>query len=208
MNEDNTVTQADVQHNPRRRSRGEDYVNNKEFSIAVAEHAQGVHADKAAGIEPRLMTNYIAECLLKIAQGLARSPNFMNYSYRDDMVMDAVENCVRVVGNYKVDTATRGGVPNAFGYFTLICWRAFLRRIAREKRQTEIQNRLIESGFLGNFMDVDDDHASIGDNMVEKVRQRNELYTDPKETRVVQKRKKRVAKKTSDSHTSDLYDFS
>ena len=32
--------------------------------------------------------------------------------------MDAVENCLRAINNYNIDTATRTGNPNAFSYFT------------------------------------------------------------------------------------------
>ena len=125
----------------KRKSRGDDYVNNKEFSAAVVEYVQAVMDDRQAGKEARQIPNYIGECFMKIANGLSRSPNFMNYSYREDMVMDAVENCVKAITNYDITKPTRTGNPNAFSYFTQISWYAFLRRIAKER------SRLISSSF-------------------------------------------------------------
>lgn len=187
--------QDETQIKPKRRSRGEDYVNNKEFSEAVAQYAAQVIEDKNAGREPRMMSNYIAESLLKIAQGLARSPNFMNYSYRDDMVMDAVENCVKVVSNYDIDASTRGGAPNAFGYFTLICFRAFLRRIAKEKKQTEIKENLINSGLISAFIDVDNDTEGCAEGVVERMRSRRDTYSSSENLPKAAKRKRRAQKK-------------
>lgn len=159
----------------KRKSRGEDYVNNKEFSAAVVEYVQNVTADKAAGKEPRVITNYIGECMMKIANGLSRSPNFMNYSYREDMVMDAVENCVKAIMNYDINKPTRTGNPNAFSYFTQISWYAFLRRIAKEKKQTDIKQLLIEKGSIGNFAEFEGD-SEYGESLVEKMRQRNDAF--------------------------------
>jgi hypothetical protein len=159
----------------KRKSRGEDYVNNKEFSAAVVEYVQHVTEDKSAGKEPRLITNYIGECMMKIANGLSRSPNFMNYSYREDMVMDAVENCVKAIMNYDINKPTRTGNPNAFSYFTQISWYAFLRRIAKEKKQTDIKQLLIEKGSIGNFAEFEGD-SEYGESLVEKIRQRNDAF--------------------------------
>lgn len=159
----------------KRRSRGDDYVNNKEFSAAVIEYVRGVNLDKLEGREPKIITNYIGECFLKIANGLSRSGNFINYSYREDMVMDAVENCVQRIMNYDINKPTRTGAPNAFSYFTQISWYAFLRRIAKEKKQDDIRHLLIEKGGIGNFALFDDDDMS-GEGVVEKMRQRNDAF--------------------------------
>ena len=184
--------------NIKRRSRGEDYVNNKEFSQAIFEHVKGVQSDTEAGREPRQLTRYIGESFLKIANGLSRSPNFMNYSYREDMVMDAVENCIKAVNNFNFDAPTRTGNANAFSYFTQISYFAFLRRIAKEKKQSDIKQLLIEKGGIGNFADFGDgDDGS--ETMIEKARQRNSSYRDEKEAPV----KKRPALKKQITEAQD-----
>ncbi len=163
----------------RRRKDSVDYVNNKEFGEAVAEHVRGVKEDEAKGEEPRPITDYVGLCLYKIANGLSRSPNFINYTYREDMVMDAVENCVKVINNFDINKPTRTGVPNAFSYFTQISYFCFLRRIAKEKRQTEIKQRIIDNTSIDAFAEFGtDDINAIGESIVERMRHRNGMWDD------------------------------
>ena len=120
------------------------YINNKEFSYAVVEYVKTANEAKAAGKTVPVVTDYVAQCFLKISEGLSHRPNFVRYTYREEMVMDGVENCLRAIYNYNIDTATRTGNPNAFSYFTQICFYAFIRRITKEKKQQEIKFRFIE----------------------------------------------------------------
>jgi hypothetical protein len=161
---------------PKRKSRGTDYVNNAIFSEEVMTYVNSVTTAKEAGTEPPNIPNDIGEAFMKICNGLARSPSFMNYSYREDMVMDAVENCVKAIMNYDVTKTTRTGAPNAFSYFTQIAYFAFLRRIAKEKKQTTIKQLLIEKGGIGMFAQFDDDALNGGETMVEKIRQKNDAF--------------------------------
>lgn len=154
----------------RRRKGGEDYINNKELSQAIADYVITVKAARESGEPEPQLTNYIASGILQICNGLSRSPNFMNYSYREDMVMDAVENCLKVVKNFNIDAPTRTGLPNAFSYFTQIAYYAFLRRIEKEKKQTEIKQKLIEGSSLESFADFGEDAGQIGESMIERAR--------------------------------------
>jgi len=186
----------------KRRSRGEDYVNNKEFSIAVVEYVKECNTRKEQGLEVKTITDYIGDCFMKICKGLARSPNFTNYSYRDDMVMDAVENCIKAIMNYDIDKPTRTGSPNAFSYFTQISYFAFLRRIAKEKKQADIKLALIENGSIGNFADFDEDGGHTAETMIEKIRQKNDNYYDnPKPEKKLKKVALKVAPKETDKYT-------
>ena len=147
------------------------YVNNKQFSESVVDYVK----DKLAAIkrgedEPRI-PEYIGECFLKIAEGLSHKPNFIRYTYRDEMVMDAVENCIKAVGNYNIETATRTGKPNAFAYFTQISYFAFLRRIAKEKKQQDIKLKYLEQSGVEVFADIGDSDID-GDSIVEKIKAR------------------------------------
>ena len=128
------------------------YVNNKDFSLAVVEYVEKVVLSKNKNNQVPLVPDYIAECFLKIAEGLSHKANFVRYTYREEMVMDAVENCLRAITNYDIDAATRTGVPNAFAYFTQICYYAFLRRIAKEKKQQDIKFRWIEKSGIEEFI--------------------------------------------------------
>ena len=94
------------------------YVNNKEFSQAVFDYVTEANAAIERGEEAPQIPDYIGECFVKITEGLSHKPNFVQYSYRDEMVMDAQENCVKAIMNYDLNKATRTGLPNAFAYFT------------------------------------------------------------------------------------------
>jgi beta-glucosidase-like glycosyl hydrolase len=128
------------------------YVNNREFSQAVVDYCEDVSAAKSAGNEIPIVPNYIAECFLRIAEGLSHKSNFIRYTYREEMVMDAVENCLKAIENYNVEAATRTGNPNAFAYFTQISWFAFLRRIAKEKKQQDVKLKYLSQSGLEDFI--------------------------------------------------------
>ena len=130
------------------------YINNKEFSLAVVEYVKSATAAKEKNKSVPVVTDYIARCFIKIAEGLSHRPNFVRYTYREEMVMDAVENCLRAINNYNIDTATRTGNPNAFSYFTQICFYAFIRRITKEKKQQEIKFKFIEKMGIEDFVDM------------------------------------------------------
>ena len=150
------------------------YVNNKEFSQAVMDYAISARAAKEADKSTPTVTNYIATCFMKISEGLSHRPNFVRYTYREEMVMDGVENCLRAINNYKIETATRTGNPNAFSYFTQICFFAFIRRITKEKKQQEIKFRFIEKMGIEDFaaMGMDDQGAQQTMEYVDTLRQR------------------------------------
>tara|TARA_Y100000004_G_scaffold2580_1_gene3128 strand:- start:641 stop:1207 length:567 start_codon:yes stop_codon:yes gene_type:complete len=146
------------------------YVNNRDFSEAVVEHVRETNeAIKNGETEPQI-PEYIGECFLKIAEGLSHKPNFIRYTYRDEMVMDAVENCIKAINNYNIEAATRTGKPNAFAYFTQISYFAFLRRIAKEKKQQDIKLKWIEQSGLDAFADLGMGYD--GDSIVEKIKSR------------------------------------
>lgn len=156
------------------------YVNNKEFSLAVVDYVKSADAAKKAGGDQPTVPNYIASCFLKIAEGLSHRPNFIRYTYREEMVMDAVENCLRAIHNYNIETATRTGNPNAFAYFTQISYYAFIRRITKEKKQADIKTRFIEKMGIEDFieMGMDQDGAAETLGYIDSLRQRIDKVKD------------------------------
>ena len=124
-----------------------EYVNNKDFLQALIEHKQKVQEAKEQGLpEPRI-PNYIGECWMKIAEGLSHKPNFINYTYRDEMIADGIENCLMYFNNFNPDKSN-----NPFAYFTQIIYYAFLRRIQKEKKQLYVKYKATEMvGVLDEF---------------------------------------------------------
>ena len=115
------------------------YIDNSEFLQAMKDWKLKCEEAEEAGEEKPPVTNYIGECFLKIANGLSYRPNFINYTYRSEMVSDGIENCLQYIHNFDPDKS-----KNPFAYFTQIIYYAFLRRIQKEKTQQHIKNKMIE----------------------------------------------------------------
>ena len=188
------------------------YVNNKEFSLAVVDYCESAEkARKQKSKNVPIVPDYIAECFLKIAEGLSHKSNFIRYTYREEMVMDAVENCLKAIKNYDIDTATRTGTPNAFAYFTQISWYAFLRRIEKEKKQQDIKLKYIANIGIDELVDNQDGDTPNDEAMafVDNLRSRidgvraNDLYWKD----IVTEEKKKTRKRRAVNVDSDLKDF-
>ena len=127
----------------RKTTKKEHYVNNKEFLQAMIDYRKSVNKAKREKRNKPPVTDYIGSCFLKIANHLSYRPNFINYTFRDDMISDGIENCLLYLDNFNPKTSN-----NPFAYFTQIIYYAFVRRIQKEKKQVTIKNRLItESNY-------------------------------------------------------------
>jgi len=180
------------------------YVNNAQFSQAVVEYVTELNVARDKGETLPKVPDYIAQCFLKICEGLSHKSNFVRYTYREEMVMDAVENCLKAIENYNLEAATRTGKPNAFAYFTQISWFAFLRRIEKEKKQQDIKMKYINQSGIENFLDNelgDAQSAAVAQAFVDQLRIRiDEVKEKDSEWKEVVKkeRKKRTVKVDSD----------
>ena len=105
---------------------------------------------------------------MKIATHLSYRPNFINYMYKDDMVCDGIENCIQYIDNFNPEKS-----KNPFAYFTQIVYYAFLRRIAKEKRQMDIKDKILEKSGYDHVFSIDgDSHADYN-----QIKSRVELNT-------------------------------
>ena len=184
------------------------YVNNSDFSTAVVEYVEKVdNARKTDNNIPKV-PDYIAQCFLKIAEGLSHKANFIRYTYREEMVMDAVENCLKAIGNYNLEAATRTGKPNAFAYFTQITWYAFLRRITKEKKQQEIKLKYLTKSGIDSFIDTGSEAtaSNTATHFVDTLRDRIQRVrsTDQEIKEIVKKERKKRKVKIADSDLSEF----
>lgn len=115
------------------------YVNNKDLYIAMVAYKESVKQAQADGTLKPKVPDYVGSCFMMICNKLSTKPNFMNYSYRDEMVADAIENCVAAAHSFNPDKSI-----NPFAYFTQIAWNAMLRRIAKEKKQSYVKHKNYE----------------------------------------------------------------
>ena len=135
------------------KKKSEHYVNNKEFLAAMVEYKKLVDKAKKEGKKNPRVPDYVGECFLKIANHLSYRPNFINYTYRDEMISDGIENCLQYASNFNPDKS-----KNPFAYFTQIIYYAFIRRIQREKKQQHVKHKIIENmniDILADGTDMD-----------------------------------------------------
>ena len=170
----------------------EHYVNNKEFLEAMKAYKKSVNKAKREKKEKPLVTNYIGSCFLKIANHLSYRPNFINYTFRDDMISDGIENCLQYLDNFNPAKSN-----NPFAYFTQIIYYAFIRRIQKEKKQTTIKHKLImDSNYDDVALQPGDDIEFK--NQFRDFLQKNLKMEDTQPKKVEKKKKKtRVRKPTS-----------
>ena len=184
------------------------YVNNAIFSQAVVDYVSHVEKCKKEKESLPKVPDYIAQCFLRIAEGLSHKANFIRYTYREEMVIDAVENCLKAISNYNLEAATRTGKPNAFAYFTQITWFAFLRRITKEKNQQDIKLKYLTKSGIESFIDVGDEAAAgdVASHFVDTLKDRIQRVrnTDTEIKEFVKKEKRRRRTKIADSDLSEF----
>ena len=160
------------------------YINNADFMAALIAYKEAKKLNANAPIP-----NYIGECFMKIAEGLSHKPNFINYTYRDEMIGDGIENCLMYFENFNPDKSN-----NPFAYFTQIIYFAFLRRIAKEKKQTYVKYKATEQfGILDEFemMEMEDGSTrqfELYDNLAEFI-DNFEIGQKEKKKKVAKKKK-------------------
>ena len=163
----------------------EHYVNNKDFLAAMTEYRNLCNKAKKYKKDKPLVTDYIGECFLKIANHLSYRPNFINYTFRDDMISDGIENCLQYLDNFDPSKS-----KNPFAYFTQIIYYAFVRRIQKEKKQVIIKHKILtDSNFDDLTLQPGDDREFK--NQFTEFLKRNTVVEEP----VSKKPKKRKQRK-------------
>jgi len=104
----------------------EHYVDPEQFKLNLIEYYKTGKGE-----------DVLAEYISKIANGLSYSSNFINYTYKDEMIGDALVKMFTAVKNHKFDIKSE---YNPFSYFTTIAFHAFINRIKKEKKHNEAIN--------------------------------------------------------------------
>jgi len=124
------------------------YVNNEHFLEEMVVFREAVKEAEATNGERPRVPEYIGECLFKIATHLARKPNFANYTFKEDMVSDGIENCLLYIDNFDPEKS-----KNPFAYFTQIIYYAFLRRIQKEKKHLYIKYKSMDNLIISALVE-------------------------------------------------------
>jgi hypothetical protein len=166
------------------------YVDNEKFLLEIKEYKKLCKiADKEGKEKPRV-SEYIGRCIFLIAENLSHKPRFMNYSFRDEMISDAIENCFMYFDNFNSDKYN-----NPFAYFTQIIYYAFHRRINKEEKNRYIiykkfQESILDTSVVDLMLDNDGNHL-ISTTMYDNINE----FIGNFEKREVEKKEKRKEKK-------------
>lgn len=166
------------------------YVDNKKFLEEIVKYKeQCVHAAEN-GLEKPVISNYIGKCIKDIAEHLSTKPLFMNYSYRDEMISDAIENCFMYFDNFNPEKS-----ENPFAYFTQISYYAFQRRKNREKKNKYITYKKFQESVLNTsdaslMIDAEGNHL-ISTNIYDNI---NDFIKDFEERELQKKIDRKKAK--------------
>lgn len=175
------------------------YVDNKKFLQALIEYRTAIDAAKTEGKDPPQVPNYIGECFIKIATHLSYKSNFINYTFKDDMISDGIENCLTAVA--KFDPAKSS---NPFAYYTQIIYFAFLRRIQKEKKMQATKYKMIESMDLDAIITQEHDNGEFNNQFLDYLKK--QLDQVDIEKRVINLPKKNKLAEEEVKSTLDLDD--
>ena len=162
------------------------YVDNKRFYQEILEYKRQIKEAQEKGLDEPRISNYIGECIYKIAEKLATKPCFAGYSFRDEMISDGIENCILYFKDYNPDIGT-----NPFAYFTQVIYYAFLRRINKEEKHRYIMYKNFQHSIVNNDMSLlldNDDKQLMPSSMYDNINVFMEKF-ERKENEKKEKRK-------------------
>jgi DNA-directed RNA polymerase specialized sigma24 family protein len=127
-----------IEEKPKKRGKKADktkfYVDPKEFDDEIVKYYD---TDK--------MSDKLADMISKISHKLSFAPNFINYSFREELVGDGVIRMMKALMSKKYN---RDKGTNPFSYFTRIAFNAFRNRIKKEKHVYETRQKYQEEIML------------------------------------------------------------
>jgi len=138
------------------------YIDNQKFyelikeKNGLVEKLKNDPEDKLVQFRLNRVNNQIGLKLIKIANGMAKRPNFTNYpdDQMTDMKSDAIFNMAKAIDGYDI---TRS---NPFAYFSQITWNSFIAAIQLMKKRIKTT---INVEFLDNFDSIDNNMTGSDD---------------------------------------------
>lgn len=131
------------------------YVDNKLFYQEMKEWVKTCEVAKSKDLPRPQLTESISIMIMKVAKGTAYRHNFNQYTYADEFVLDAIENCVRYAHNFDY---VKYNSP--YSYFGRISWQAAVRRIQKEDIQWKTKLRYIMNFDIEGVINELQDHDS------------------------------------------------
>lgn len=133
------------------------YVDKEKFYEEMVKRYHDVKAAEAEGKPKPKISNYIGECILKIANNMAKKYNFSRYSYRDEMVSEAVVHCLSQIDKFDITKSN-----NPFSYYTQATYFVFIDIIKNEQSELYVKCRsAMDHAAFGDLSVLGDDSDDI-----------------------------------------------
>lgn len=177
------------------------YVDNVKFQEEILKYKESVKIAQSLGKPKPQITDYLGDCIKKISERISYRNEFIMYPFKEEMILDGIENCIRYFDNFNPEAISkRTGKKTAgpFGYFSQIIYYAFVRRIVSEKKQLKIKQKYI-SKLSPDLMELQEvDEGDFTSSYIEYLQEivGNDFLEDDK--------KKKIKKK---QHLSSLDEF-
>lgn len=151
-----------------------DYVSGKEMYAELVIYRAEYDKAVAEGLEKPVPSKKLAECILQIARRLMNSHNFVGYTYKDEMISDAIIKCLHKIHRFDPSIS-----QNCFAFFTQVCWNAAINRITAEQYEASVKAKMIREKLSSDFVQhgVDAD-ADDGSNSFVEFLKENDAYVD------------------------------
>lgn len=189
----------------RKKTKPVHYVDNKKFYQEIVKHHEAVAKAKEENRQEPKINDYIGECIYKIANNLALNSNFIRYSFKEEFIEDAIENCVMYFNGFD-----HKKWENPFAYFTQISYNAFIRRIKKEARARYTKYKFFQEMIVtsdSNLMVDADDKSVVNPQMTDYM---NAFITSfeekEKANKLKQKEKSLLNKENKKKTIKDFYE--
>ena len=138
------------------------YVDNKKLLESLIDWRKQIKEATSKKLPRPMLPDFVAECMVKMANRLSQKAGFVNYSYREDMCGDELESCLRYIHNFDPERST-----NPFSYITQIIHNAFIRRIQKEQKQLYVKMKIVDqSEFADSYERQDGDNTQYNNSYV------------------------------------------
>ena len=107
--------------------------------------------------ETKKISNELGRMFIIIATNLSKKANFAGYTmvWKEEMIQEAVLTCVKYGKNFNPEKSN-----NPFAYITTICYNAFRLYIIKQKRHSEIKDKIFNA--KDEYLAIRDADGSAG----------------------------------------------
>ncbi len=85
----------------------------------------------------------LGSMFLQVATNLSNKSNFIGYTWKDEMISEAVLTCIKYSKNFNPEKSS-----NAFAYITQICYNSFKGYIKKQNKHSTIKQQLYDKKDL------------------------------------------------------------